>query len=114
VYWIVRGAIWFGSYLTLILFPLIVGALFPGDAGGRPFALQFGIACGFVGLSVMSFEYALTSKMSVLAAAFGQEALLRFHKLMGLLAVLLLVIHVVLMMLVGYPCAAKPFQLREP
>jgi len=105
VYWIVRGAVWLGAYMFLILFPLVVGVLVPGNAGGRPFAFQFGVACGFVGLSVMSFEYALISKMSALAGAFSQDALLQFHKLMGILATVLLVIHAIFMMLVGYPLA---------
>jgi len=103
MYWIVRGALWFGAYLALILSPLIVGAVFPGDAVHRPFATQFGVACGFVGLSVMAFEYALISKVKTVAGAFGQDALLQFHKHMGMLATFLIVVHAVLMIRSGYP-----------
>ena len=111
----VRGAIWFGAYTILILFPLVVGAIAPGNAAGRPFLMQFGVACGFVALSVISLEYALISRMSSLAAAFGQDALLQFHRLIGTLATFLVVIHVVLMMFSGYPLEwLNPFSLGTP
>jgi predicted ferric reductase len=104
VYWIVRGALWFGAYLFLILFPLLVGAVSPGDGAERPFLMQFGVACGFVALSIMAFEYALISKVKTLAGAFGQDALLQFHKLMGMLATVLLLVHIASMIYVaGYP-----------
>jgi len=115
VYWMVRGAIWFGAYTILILFPLVVGAIAPGNAAGKPFVLQLGVACGFVALSVISFEYALISRMSSLAAAFGQDALLQFHRLMGTLATLLVVIHIVLTTLSGYPLEwLNPFSSGTP
>jgi predicted ferric reductase len=104
VYWIVRGSLWFGAYLALILFPLIVGAVAPGDGAGKSFWSQFGIGCGFVGLSIMAFEYALISKVKTVAGAFGQDALLQFHKLMGMLASVLLLTHAFLMIYdAGYP-----------
>jgi predicted ferric reductase len=111
-----RGALWFGTYLVLILFPLVIGAVDPGNGAGKPFAMQFGIACGFVGLSVMAFEYAMISRVRTLAGAFGQDALLQLHRLMGILATVLLVVHAVLMvMLSGYPPEwLNPFSPDSP
>ncbi len=115
MYWIVRGALWFGAYLTLILFPLIVGAVAHGDAAGRPFHTQFGVACGLVSLSIMAFQYTMISKVKTVAGAFGQDALLHFHKLMGMLALVLLMAHAVLMLLSGYPAEwLNPFAPENP
>jgi predicted ferric reductase len=113
--WMMRGALWFGAYLFLILFPLVIGALYPGDGAGRSFPTQFGIACGFVALAIMAFEYTLVSKVRTLAGAFGQDALLQFHKLMAKLATLLLVLHVYLMIMSGFPAEfLNPFHADSP
>ncbi|MBL8228721.1 MAG: ferredoxin reductase family protein [Bryobacterales bacterium] len=64
----------------------------------------------------MAFEYALISKVKTLAGAFGQDALLQFHKLMGMLATALLAIHVFLMVYAaGYPIEwLNPFHEESP
>lgn len=102
--WMMRGALWFSGYMTLTLFPLVVAAVVAQDyGGGRPFLTQFGVACGFVALSIMALEYALVSKVRTLSGAFGQDALLQFHKLMGKLATALILVHAYLMIGSGYP-----------
>jgi predicted ferric reductase len=99
-----RGIFWFGVYLLMILFPLIVGWLrHSPDVEGRAFSLQFAAAVGYVGLSVMAFEFALISRIGIAASAFGQDALLQFHRKMGLVAVALIVMHVFFIFRNGYP-----------
>lgn len=113
--WMMRGALWFGAYLLIVLFPLVIGALYPGNGAGRPFWSQFGIACGFVALTIMAFEYTLVSKVRTLAGAFGQDALLQFHKRMGKLATLLLILHAWLMIMSGFPAEyLNPFDTESP
>jgi hypothetical protein len=66
-----RELLWFGAYLLLILFPLIVGSLkHPPEVEGRAFSLQFSTACGYVALTVMAFEFMLISRIGFTAAAF--------------------------------------------
>jgi predicted ferric reductase len=94
----------FGSYLLLILFPLIVGWLkHPPEVEGRAFSLQFSTACGYVALTVMAFEFSLISHVGLIASAFGQDALLKFHRLMGLVATVLVLLHLVFVFKNGYP-----------
>jgi predicted ferric reductase len=101
---VIKELLWFGSYLLLILFPLIVGWLkHPPEVQGRAFSLHFSTACGYVALSVMAFEFALISRVGFTAAAFGQDALLKFHRLMGLVATALVVLHAVFVFRNGYP-----------
>jgi len=99
-----KGILWFGFYLLLILFPLIVGWLWhsPG-VEGRAFSLQFSAACGYVAFSIMAFELALIAKVAFVSAAFGQDSLLKFHRQMGLVAALLVVLHVIFVLRNGYP-----------
>jgi len=106
----VRAILWFGLYLFLIVFPLMVGANWPGAAAGRPFWMQFGVACGFVAFTIMALEFALISKVQSVSSAFGQDVLLQFHRQMGMVASVLILVHAVLMFLSGYPLAwLNPF-----
>ena len=99
---IVRGVIWFGFYVFLVLFPLVIGALFhPG--GGRSFSVELGVACGYVGLAIMAFEFGLISRVKSVSAAFGQDALEQFHRQMGFVAVMFVLAHPILLFLNGYP-----------
>jgi Ferric reductase like transmembrane component len=101
---VVRGLFWFGFYLVLILFPLLVGWLrHPPEVEGRAFSLQFSVACGYVGLSVMAFEFVLISRVRVVSSAFGQDVLLKFHRQMGVVAAVLIAAHAVMIFRNGYP-----------
>jgi predicted ferric reductase len=98
-----KASLWFGLYLLLIVLPLVVGAAWPGEAAGRPLSLQFGVALGFVAFAVMASEFALISKVRSLAGVFGQDALIQFHRRLGLLASALILLHSILMLRSGYP-----------
>jgi predicted ferric reductase len=98
---LVRGAIWFGFYIFLILFPLVIGAVFH-PAGGRSFSLELGVACGYIGLAIMAFEFALISRVKSVSGAFGQDALEQFHRQMGFVAVIFVLAHPILLFLSGY------------
>jgi len=98
---LVRGAIWFGFYIFLVLFPLVIGAVFR-PAGGRSFLLELGVACGYVGLAIMAFEFALISRVKSVSGAFGQDALEQFHRQMGYVALMFVLAHPILLCLSGY------------
>lgn len=106
----IRGILWLAAYTALCVLPLAVAALWPGEAAGRPYLLQFGVACGYTALTVMALEFALISKIHAVSSAFGQDALLQFHRHMGLVATVLLAVHIGLMLASGYPGAwLNPF-----
>jgi len=97
------GAFWFGLYLFLVLFPLIVGALAHPSVEQRAFGLEFAVACGYVGLAIISFEFALIARVQSVAGAFGQDALQQFHRQMGYVATIFLLAHPIFLFLKGYP-----------
>jgi predicted ferric reductase len=110
---IVRGIVWYGLYLSLILLPLVTAALTGADTVKPPssFLAAVGIGLGFVGLSLMALEFALISRIKAAAAAFGEDSLQLFHNLMGMVALGLLLVHPFLLIISGYPaaCWLNPF-----
>jgi predicted ferric reductase len=110
---IVRGIVWYGLYLSLILLPLVTAALTGADTVKPPssFLAAVGIGLGFVGLSLMALEFALISRIKAAAAVFGEDSLQLFHNLMGMVALGLLLVHPFLLIISGYPaaCWLNPF-----
>ena len=98
---VIRGVLWFGFYLFLVLFPLVIGAVFH-PAGGRSFSLELGVACGYVGLAIMALEFSLISRVKSVSGAFGQDTLEQFHRQMGYVAVMFVLAHPILLFLNGY------------
>src|SRR5919201_5467319 len=78
----VRAVFWVIAYLGAVLSPLVfavIGASQP-DHG---FWTNFSVALGFVGLAMMGLEFVLVARFRPLAAPFGQDALLQFHRQIG-------------------------------
>ena len=79
---VVRAAFWVLAYLAVVLSPLVfaaVGANHP-DHG---FWTNFSVALGFVGLAMLGLEFALVARFEPVAAPFGEDALLQFHRQIG-------------------------------
>src|SRR5690242_10270974 len=54
---IMRGAAAALFYLSLIVFPLIVGSIYDPMTVARPFSLELAVAFGYVGLAIMAFQF---------------------------------------------------------
>jgi predicted ferric reductase len=87
-----RGAFWCLLYLTVVILPLVFAALGPFPAG-RGFWREFSVALGFVGLSMWGLEYVLVARIRPVAAPFGEDAIIWFHRLMGYPATLFILLH---------------------
>lgn len=110
-----KGVFWVGLYVQIVILPLLVGVLWPGDAHGRSFAAQLGTALGYAGLSIVILELSLVSKIEWVSSAFGQDALLQFHRTMGIFGVALLVAHGAAEVVAGYPASwLNPFPDDTP
>ncbi|MCX5730675.1 MAG: ferric reductase-like transmembrane domain-containing protein, partial [Deltaproteobacteria bacterium] len=104
---ILRGIFWFGLYVFLVTFPLVVAALSVPRSGSGSLLVDLADGLGYVALAMMALEMALVSRVDEAAGAFGLDALLQFHREMGIAALLLVVAHVVLLLSSGgYPLAA--------
>lgn len=94
---IVRGVVWFGLYFLMIAFPLVAGAIFIEPARSPFFLVNLSIAFGYIGMALMAAELALVSRFEGAAGAFGQDALLQFHREMGIASLVLVTAHPILL-----------------
>lgn len=97
-----RGAGSFLLYLFLIVFPLIVGALYDPTPAARTLTLELAVAAGYVGLAIMAFQFALVSRLTFASAAFGQDALQQFHRQMSYVATAFILLHPALLFVNGF------------
>jgi predicted ferric reductase len=88
----VRAVFWVIAYVGVVVSPLVfavIGASHP-DHG---FWTNFSVALGFVGLAMMGLEFVLVARFRPLAAPFGQDALLQFHRQIGYAGLAFILIH---------------------
>jgi predicted ferric reductase len=89
---VVRAVFCVLAYLGAVLSPLVfavIGASRP-DHG---FGTDFSVALGFTGLAMMGLEFALVARFRPLAAPFGQDALLQFHRQIGYVGLAFILVH---------------------
>jgi predicted ferric reductase len=97
----VRGAFWSGMYFALVVIPLLFAALGTPPAG-RSFWTEFSVALGFVGLSMMGLQFVLLARITPIAAPFGEDAVVQFHRQIAYAGTLFILAHpTVLMVLVS-------------
>jgi len=75
---LLSGLVWIGLYLLFCLLPLLL-LIGQDNPPGRPFLVEFSVALGFVGLSILALQFVLIARFQVVAAPFGIDALLKFH-----------------------------------
>jgi predicted ferric reductase len=88
----VRAVFWVVAYLGAVLSPLVFAAI----GASRPdhgFWTDFSVALGFVGLAMMGLEFVLVARFRPLAAPFGQDALLQFHRQIGYAGLAFVLVH---------------------
>ena len=99
---IVRGIIWYGLYLFLILLPLATAVLVDPARNFQPFWVEVAVGAGFIGFALMSLEFALVSRIDAAAHAFGEDSLQLFHNIMGVVALGFILAHPFLLIISGY------------
>src|SRR5689334_2903028 len=88
----VRAVFWVIAYLGAVLSPLVFAVI----GGSRPdhgFWTDFSVALGFTGLAMMGLEFALVARFRPVAAPFGQDALLQFHRQIGYVGLAFVLVH---------------------
>src|SRR5262249_20397990 len=70
--------------------------VFAAIGGSQPhhgFWTNLSVALGFVGLAMMGLEFALVARFQPVAAPFGQDALLQFHRQIGYVGLGFVLVH---------------------
>jgi predicted ferric reductase len=107
---LVRGILWSGLYLALVLAPLGFALVVDPIAVRRPFTVELGAALGWIAFAVLASECALVARLRAASEPFGTDLLMLFHRQMGCLALALVAVHAVLPFLRGpRPGLPSPF-----
>jgi predicted ferric reductase len=93
-----RGVAWLTLYLAAVLSPLVVLLLGPRPAE-RDFWTELAVGAGFVGLSVLCLQFALTARFRHVAAPYGIDMILQFHRQISFTALGLVMAHPVILLL---------------
>ena len=80
------------AYLGAVLAPLVF-AVIGASQPQHGFWTDFSVALGFVGLAMMGLEFALVARFRPVAAPFGQDALLQFHREIGYVGLAFILVH---------------------
>jgi predicted ferric reductase len=91
----VRAVFWVLAYLGVVIAPLVFAAIGAGQPD-HGFWTNFSVALAFVGLAMMGLEFALVARFDSVAAPFGQDALLQFHRQIGLVGLAFVLGHIAL------------------
>ncbi|WP_181034138.1 ferric reductase-like transmembrane domain-containing protein [Arthrobacter sp. GMC3] len=87
---------WLSFYVLFCIAPLLLALGHPSSTG-RSFLIDFSVALGFVGLSMLAFQFVLIARFKVVAAPFGIDALLKFHIQITFVGLIFVVAHPVLL-----------------
>ena len=98
----VRGALWFGLYVAVAVCPLVFAAIGIAEER-RGFWREFAVALGFVGLSMMGMQLVLVARIKTVAAPFGEDALVAFHRYLGYAGTAFVFAHPVLLIVLVDP-----------
>jgi predicted ferric reductase len=91
----VRAVFWVIAYLGVVIAPLVFAAIGGSDVN-HGFWTNFSVALGFVGLAMMGLEFVLVARFKPVAAPFGQDALLQFHRQIGYVGLGFVLVHFVI------------------
>ena len=89
---VTRAVVWVLVYLGVVVSPLVFAAIGASEPG-HGFWTNFSVALGFTGLAMMGVEFALVARFRAVAAPFGQDALLQFHRQIGYVGLAFILTH---------------------
>jgi predicted ferric reductase len=83
---------WIGLYVALAALPLAAALIRPVPPA-RGVWIEFAVGLGFVALAMLGLQFALTARFRRIAAPYGLDTLLHFHRQAGLVAFGLALVH---------------------
>lgn len=97
-------------YVVLCALPLVLALIRPPEFA-RGFGVEFGVALGFLALSMMGLQFILSARFGPLSRRIGQDSLLQFHKYAGIAAAVFVFAHPAVLIIVQ-PAYASFFDPR--
>jgi predicted ferric reductase len=84
-------------YLAVAITPLVLA--WSGMEPGRGFLINFSVALGFVGLSLMGLQFVVAARSRSVAAPFGVDVLMQYHRQIAYTSLLFILAHPLLLFL---------------
>jgi predicted ferric reductase len=93
-----KGFLWLLIYFLLALLPLLIGVLgrMPEYRG---FALELGVALGFIGLGMLGLQFLFSGRIKQIAPTYGMDNILQYHREMGILAFIFILAHPIILII---------------
>jgi predicted ferric reductase len=82
---------WIITFLFLTFLPLLLLLFYPPP--GREFWIEFSVALGFIGLSLIALQFALTARVKTIEASYGIDIILQFHRFTSIVAFAMVLVH---------------------
>lgn len=95
-----RTVVGIATYVVAMTLPFVV-ALAPPRPASRGLAVDLGVAIGFVAFAMLGAQFLLTARFPRLAAPYGLDGLIRFHRVSGVLALVAVLAHVAILVAVA-------------
>jgi predicted ferric reductase len=92
----IRGLFWIGAYALVAVSPL-AAAVLAGAGPPRSWATEFSVGLGFVALVILALQFGLVARFLRVAAPFGMDALIQYHRQIAFVALALALAHPVLL-----------------
>jgi predicted ferric reductase len=108
-----RAGFWLGSYLALVLAPLVVLVVAPTPPGGG-FWWELAIGLGFAGLVMMGIQFLLTARFRRATAPFGIDLIYYFHRYLAYVLTAVVLAHPVILVAVNPALAPYLNPLTAP
>lgn len=91
-----RGLLWILVYVAAALSPLVAAGLATA-AAPRSWRTEFSVALGFLALMIFGLQFGLVARFQRVAAPFGMDALVQYHRQIAFVAVGFALAHPVLL-----------------
>ncbi|MFN6943579.1 MAG: ferric reductase-like transmembrane domain-containing protein [Cytophagaceae bacterium] len=92
----IRGFFYMALYVIISITPLFIAMAY-ADLPTRGFWMEFSVALGFMGLTMLSLQFCLTARFRGIAAPYGIDMILEFHRYISLVAIFFMVLHPVIL-----------------
>jgi len=106
-----QAIFWLGTYIALVMTPLVVLLLAPAPAKGG-FLWDMGIALGFSGLIMLVLQFFITARLRQPAAPFGMDVIYYFHRCLAYALLAVVLAHPILLV-ISNPAVITDFSLQS-
>lgn len=106
---LLQTSLWLGAYVLAAIVPLAFFAVRAPAA--RSVWVELGVALGIIGFAMLALQFVTMARLRHIAPFFGSDAVLLFHRKMGILALLFVVAHPIVL-LVAEPSYLEYLDVR--